>query len=188
MNLLVSLNEKFGIDLVAVDECHCVSQWGNDFRPSYRIIGSLLRDKLPRTPFVALTATATPAVRRDIIKSLRLVDPLVTVTSFDRPNLYLSVSSKTNDIVRDLMPLMIEDVIDLPNGGKKRVYKFSGTTIIYTITKADTEEICIKLRNFGLNCEFYHAGLSMDKRKKCQMKFINDEIDVITFFNYSFFR
>ncbi len=191
MDLLVSLNEKSGIDLVAVDECHCVSQWGNDFRPSFRIIGTRLRSRLHNTPFIALTATATPAVRRDIVKSLRLVDPLVTVTSFDRPNLYLSVSAKSNDIIKDFVPLMVEEFVDLPNGGKKKMYKFSGTTIIYTITKAETEEICFKLKTFGLNCEYYHAGLSMDKRKKSQMKFINDEIDVriiISFFllNYVF--
>ena len=68
----------------AIDESHCVSNWGNDFRPSYRNIGKLMRDRFLKTPFLALTATATPIVRKDIIKSLKLIDPIVTVTSFDR--------------------------------------------------------------------------------------------------------
>jgi Werner syndrome ATP-dependent helicase len=178
LEMLKSLNQDRGIDLVAVDECHCVSQWGNDFRPSYRTIGKHLRGMLANTPFVALTATATPAVRRDIVKSLRLHDPLVTVTSFDRPNLFLSVSQKSGEVVRDLTALMIDETVELPNGSTKKVRKFNGTTIIYTITKADTEDIFHKLSNLGLRCDYYHGGLSMDRRKKSQMRFINDEIDV----------
>ena len=81
---LVKLNEKNGISLVAIDECHCVSQWGNDFRPSYRKIGTYLREKLKNVPFMGLTATATPNVRNDIRNNLKLRNPLVTVTSFDR--------------------------------------------------------------------------------------------------------
>jgi superfamily II DNA helicase RecQ len=83
-DLLEELNNKVGICLLAVDECHVVSQWGNDFRPSYRQIGELLRARLSNVPFMALTATATPIVRRDIVKSLYLKKPLITVTSFDR--------------------------------------------------------------------------------------------------------
>lgn len=83
IDLLVALNKSVGICLVAVDECHCVSQWGNDFRPTYRQIGNL-RARLSSIPFLALTATATPTVRLDILNSLKLHNPLVTVTSFDR--------------------------------------------------------------------------------------------------------
>lgn len=72
------------MSLVAIDECHCISQWGSDFRPSYRRIGDFLREKLLNVPFMALTATATPNVRSDIIKSLHLSNPLITVTTFDR--------------------------------------------------------------------------------------------------------
>ena len=82
--MIESLNSKIGLDLIAIDECHCVSQWGNDFRPDYRAIGSRLRDRLPNTPFIALTATATPHVRRDIVKSLHLNNPAIHVTSFNR--------------------------------------------------------------------------------------------------------
>ncbi len=84
LEFLQQLDRKVGIDLIAIDECHCVSNWGNDFRPSYRQIGKLMRDKFLNTPFIALTATATPIVRKDIVKSLKLIDPVVTVTSFDR--------------------------------------------------------------------------------------------------------
>lgn len=83
LELLERLAKTVGVCLVAVDECHCVSQWGNDFRPSYRGIGRL-RERLPDVPFLALTATATPFVRSDICQSLTLKNPLKTVTSFDR--------------------------------------------------------------------------------------------------------
>ena len=82
-DLLVKIDKQIGISLVAIDECHCVSQWGNDFRPAYRKLGNL-RQYLKSTPFIALTATATPEVRKDILKSLHLNDPITTVTSFDR--------------------------------------------------------------------------------------------------------
>lgn len=81
--LLEQINNKIGISLIAIDECHCVSQWGNDFRPAYRRIGNL-RKILKNTPFIALTATATPSVRQDILYSLNLFNPIMTVTSFDR--------------------------------------------------------------------------------------------------------
>lgn len=82
-DLIVRIDKLVGIDLVAIDECHCISQWGNDFRPAYKRLGRL-RSYLKNTPFMALTATATPAVRKDILKLLELNDPIVTVTSFDR--------------------------------------------------------------------------------------------------------
>ncbi len=91
------------------------------------------------------------------------------------PNLYLSVSQKSNDILRDLTGLMedFEDPIT-----KKVHRKFNGTTIIYALTKNDTEEICQRLKSNGIKCDFYHAGVNLEKRKISQMKFINDEIDV----------
>ncbi len=83
-DFLERLNERKGICLVAIDECHVVSQWGNDFRPAYRKVGEILRKKLINVPFMALTATATPNVRKDIINSLMLQNPFITITSFDR--------------------------------------------------------------------------------------------------------
>jgi superfamily II DNA helicase RecQ len=82
-DFLIEIDKKVGIKLVAIDECHCVSQWGIDFRPAYRGLGKL-RETLRSTPFIALTATATPAVRKDVVKSLKLINPIITVTSFDR--------------------------------------------------------------------------------------------------------
>ena len=82
-DLMIEIDKRVGIKLVAIDECHCVSQWGIDFRPAYRKLGKL-RELLKNSPFTALTATATPEVRKDILKSLKLKNPIITVTSFDR--------------------------------------------------------------------------------------------------------
>ena len=141
---------------------------------------------LKDTPFIALTATATSAVRRDILKSLQLYRPLVTVTSFDRPNLYLTVSSKGVSIRSDLAKLMTETTIKgtedsgQPNGVMTRkTYKFDGSTIIYCQTKSMTDKIVEELRSLGVKCEQYHAGLSLATRKKAQVQFTNDEVDVM---------
>lgn len=176
IDLLVSLSKTVGICLVAVDECHCVSQWGNDFRPSYREIGQL-RNRLSSIPFLALTATATPFVRRDICQSLFLRNPLQTVTSFDRPNLYISVSLKSNSIVDDLKSLMVQT--DDDHGTKKKTFRFDGPTIVYCPTKTMTGDVCNALRTIGIKSDIYHAGLSIDYRKRSQISFINDDIDVI---------
>lgn len=183
MDLLESLAKSVGICLVAVDECHCVSQWGNDFRPSYRQIGQL-RNRLASIPFLALTATATPVVRRDICQSLRLRNPLQTITSFDRPNLYISVCPKTNSIVEDLKSLMVLASDDDVGNSTKRPqrFKFDGPTIVYCPTKNMTGEVCTALRAIGVKCDIYHAGLTIEYRKKSQISFINDEIDVINGF------
>ena len=183
--MLEKLNEEVGICLLAVDECHLVSQWGNDFRPSYRKIGELLRDKLPNIPFMALTATATPNVRIDIIKSLKLKNPLVTITSFDRfvikfdlvfvllllffrNNLYMSASLKSTNILKDLRSLMSDE--------KKT--KYDGPTIIYCQTKKLTGEIVNLLRTIGVKCDRYHADVEISMRKSIQKMFLTDAIDV----------
>lgn len=143
-DLLITIDQKVGINLLAIDECHCVSQWGNDFRPAYRKIGKL-RKQLKSTPVIALTATATPSVRRDILLSLNLNNPIVTVTSFDRPNLYLSVSLKSSSIIKDLKQFMVED--------SDHKFNFNGPTIIYCQTKKSTVNI---LKLFNLNYTFNH--------------------------------
>ena len=156
--------------MIAIDECHCVSQWGNDFRPAYNKIGKTLRLKFKNVPFMALTATATPAVRREVISSLKLINPLIKVTSFDRPNLSISVGLKSKSIAADLKPFMIRE-----NGS----FKFNGPTIIYCISKQDTQDIVDELRRLNINCEQYHAGLNIKVRKEAQVKFVNDKTDVI---------
>lgn len=173
-DFILNLNKKVEITLVAVDECHCISQWGNDFRPAYRRLGNL-RQVLKNAPFIALTATATPDVRKDILKSLYLINPITTVTSFDRPNLYLSVSIKLPTLLRDLRKFMIEDT-EIKD---KVRFKFNGSTIIYCQTKKMVDEITKELQETDVKAAAYHAGLKPEFRKKNQTDFINDEIDVI---------
>lgn len=168
-SILETLNERVGIDMIAIDEAHCVSQWGHDFRDSYRKLGQL-RSIFPRVPFMALTATATPEVRLDICKSLRLKNPVVTCTGFDRPNLFLSVSNKTGDIRQDLQ-------MQMECSGT--VWSFSGPTIIYCPTKKITEAVSTVVQGMRVPCMPYHAGLNPKARKEAHRKFVNDEIQVV---------
>ena len=141
---IVKLAQGLEVSLVAVDEAHCVSQWGQDFRPSYLKIPEFL-DKLPRRPAVAaFTATATSQVREDIVRLLGLERPLTLVTGYDRPNLYFEVCRprSKSGALRDLL---------LPRMGK------SG--IIYCATRAGVEKVCEELRDRGLPATRYHAGL-----------------------------
>nr|XP_006823132.1 PREDICTED: mediator of RNA polymerase II transcription subunit 34-like [Saccoglossus kowalevskii] len=163
------VEEEHGITLVAIDEAHCVSQWGHDFRSAYRTLGSL-RNILPSVPFMALTATATPEVQSDIIRSLALKNPLVTCTSFDRPNLYLEVRMKSGNIQHDLMPFLKET--------KQFHYEFDGPTIIYCPTKKATSNVGAVLKSMGVKAEIYHAGLSLQQRNNAHHKFVRDEIQL----------
>ena len=175
-NFLQELNRNVQLTLVAIDEAHCVSQWGHDFRSSYRQL-DFIRKVVPNVPIITLTATATPIVRNDICLNLKLKNPIVRCTGFDRKNLYLCVRNKTA-IMNDLIPLMTEE---FEYGQKK--YNFDGTTIIYCPTKKKTEEVASALLSYGIKCETYHAGLSFSRRKKTHYKFIRDELDVSSFFD-----
>ena len=170
---LKQLDRNVNLVCVAIDEAHCVSQWGYDFRKSYQQL-NFIKNLLPHIPVMALTATATPLVRNDICTNLDLVNPLVKCTSFDRENLFLEVTRKSS-IYLDLKPLLV-----LGRDGKKR---FPGSTIIYCPTKKKTREIQDVLISFDVSCDIYHAGLSLNQRKLCYKKFMSDEIDVrISFF------
>lgn len=170
---LAYVQKSVGLTLVAIDEAHCVSQWGHDFRSSYRSLGCI-RDKLPQVPIVALTATATPTVRRDICQSLRLRNAAFVCTGFDRPNLYFEVERKSGSIKDDLKPLLIRSA-----DRSKIEYSFDGPTIVYCPTKKTTETVARELQGLGVRCEYYHAGLAPRERRKVHHLFIRDEIQCI---------
>ena len=153
------------IAMVAVDEAHCVSQWGQDFRPVYLRIADFV-DMLPVRPVMgAFTATATQRVREDIIRHLRLVNPVTTTTGFDRPNLYFEVVRCQKNRDRALL-----DVLRSRHGQ-------SG--IVYCATRKAVEEVCDKLNDEGFVASRYHAGLSDEERKQNQEDFQYDRIQVM---------
>ncbi|XP_066507446.1 bifunctional 3'-5' exonuclease/ATP-dependent helicase WRN [Hoplias malabaricus] len=170
ISLLEDLNVTIGLSLIAVDEAHCISHWGHDFRGAYRDLGKLKR-RLPGVPIVALTATASPSIRNDIINSLHLVDPLVTCTTFDRPNLYLDVNRKSGDIIKDLKCFLVKKT------GCN--YEFEGAAIVYCPSKKEAERVTAALYKLGIRCGVYHAGLSIQQRKETQYQFMRDEIQCV---------
>ncbi|XP_018008560.1 Werner syndrome ATP-dependent helicase homolog isoform X2 [Hyalella azteca] len=155
-----------GITLFAVDEAHCVSQWGHDFRTAYRKLG-VLRDQFPSVPIISLTATATAPVIQDIARSLKLSkNAVVTVTSFNRPNLYLEVKPKGSGAAEDIT-LVLRDL------------GIEGPTIVYCPTKKSSEDTAAALRSAGVECSVYHAGLGPKQRKKAHEDFVKDKVGVI---------
>ncbi|MBU3215910.1 DNA helicase RecQ [Clostridium estertheticum] len=155
---------RLKISLLAVDEAHCVSQWGHDFRPSYAAISSLI-DKLSERPIIAaFTATATQDVRIDVIRLLKLREPDVYVTGFNRENLSFTVIRGENK--RDFVLKYIED-------NKDKV------GIIYTATRKETNNLYELLHKKGYNVGKYHAGLNDEERKQNQEKFLYDDINII---------
>ena len=154
------------IPFVAVDEAHCVSQWGQDFRPSYLAIGDFIAG-LPTRPVVAaLTATATERVRADIVRLLDLRDPALTVTGFDRPNLRFSVErceAKRKDA-------RLDEFID-----ERR----AESGIVYCSKRSTVEEVCAHLRERGVVATRYHAGLAAQERECNQRAFVNDDAPVM---------
>ena len=158
-NFLKSLE----VSLIAIDEAHCISEWGHDFRPDYRNLAAL-RNVFPRVPVIALTATATERVREDIIKQLSLKDARVFISSFNRPNLTYVVRPKRNAFSNLVMML------------KKYPDR---SVIIYCFSRKDTENLAADLKEEGFKALPYHAGLESDLRRKTQEKFTRDEIQII---------
>ncbi|KAA0703606.1 Werner syndrome ATP-dependent helicase -like protein [Triplophysa tibetana] len=170
ISLLVQLNRTIGLSLIAVDEAHCISQWGHDFRSAYRDLGKL-KTNLPEVPILALTATASPSIRDDIVKSLHLVNPIMTCTSFDRPNLYLDVSRKSADVIRDLKQFLIKK----KGGG----LELEGSAIVYCPSKKEAERVTAALCKLDVSCGLYHAGLSIKQRTETHHQFMRDEIQCV---------
>lgn len=151
------------ISLIAIDEAHCISSWGHDFRPAYTNLG-FLKNRFPSTPILALTATADKATRTDIVDQLNLVHPKIFVASFDRKNLSLEVRPAL-----DRVKQIIDFIKDKPNE--------SG--IIYCLSRKTTEELSEKLQKTGINVAAYHAGLDSATRSKVQDAFINDDCQIV---------
>ncbi|MCX6092183.1 MAG: DNA helicase RecQ, partial [Candidatus Bipolaricaulota bacterium] len=163
MNGFARFLRQQNLSLVAVDEAHCVSMWGHDFRPEYRQLGTL-RDAFPGVALHAYTATATEHVRDDIVEQLKLANPRVLVGSFDRPNLIYSVERRTDALDQ------VREVLDRHKGE---------SAIVYCIRRADVDSLAEKLSGAGYRAAPYHAGLPDDARKCAQDAFIREEIDVI---------
>ena len=157
------LAQELEIAAFAIDEAHCVSEWGHDFRPEYRQLRQL-RHRYPQVPTLALTATATKRVREDIIQQLGLKEPGVHIASFNRPNLYYEVIAKERTSYNRLYKMI-------------RSYKGSG--IVYCLSRRKVDEVAARLKQDGIDALPYHAGMSDEDRKNNQTRFIRDDVRVI---------
>ena len=156
------LSEGVGINAFVIDEAHCVSEWGHDFRREYRQL-SLLRRHHPEIPMLAFTATATPRVRADIVTQLALREPAVHISSFNRPNLFYQVRAKNQHTYAELLAQV--------RGG--------GAGIVYCLSRRRVDELALQLQGDGIKVRPYHAGLDADARRKNQEAFILDDVQVI---------
>src|SRR3954451_19926895 len=154
------------VQLLAVDEAHCISEWGHDFRPDYARLGRL-RQKLNHPQTIALTATATPDVRRDIVAQLQLSEPKTFITGFSRPNLHFEVEQATGEQHRD--QLLINFLRETPGAG-----------IIYSATRKGCEQLVpILSATAGRRVDLYHAGLESDDRRRVQDEFMSGKTPII---------
>lgn len=154
------------VSLFAIDEAHCISQWGHDFRPEYTQLKTI-REQFPQTPIVALTATADKITRQDIIKQLNLKNQKTFISSFDRPNLSLDVRRGYQQ--KEKTKAILEFIFKRPNE----------CGIIYCMSRDKTEKVADMLIRHGVKATVYHAGLSTSARDKAQEDFINDRVQVV---------
>ena len=159
---LARLAQSPGLSGITIDEAHCVSEWGHDFRPEYRQLG-ILRDRWPDVPVFAFTATATERVRADIVRQLRLQEPAVHVASFNRPNLFYAVHPKGARAWPELL--------ERARGG--------GAGIVYCLSRKRVDELSAKLEAEGIRALPYHAGLDAGTRRRNQDQFIRDDAQVM---------
>ena len=157
---------RLDISLIAIDEAHCVSHWGHDFRPEYTQL-AILKERFPNVPLIALTATADKVTRTDIIEQLRLNNPQVFISSFDRPNLSLTVRRGLNKKEK------IKSIVHFIRQHRDQC------GIIYCMKRSDTEMLVEELSLFQIKATAYHAGLSPQKREQAQNDFIHDRVDVV---------
>jgi len=163
LSFLDNIFNNLNISLIAIDEAHCISSWGHDFRPAYTNLG-YLKNRFPSTPILALTATADKATRKDISQQLNLKNPRLFVASFDRKNLSLEVRPAL-----DRVKQITDFIKDKPNE--------SG--IVYCLSRKTTEELAEKLQKIGISVKAYHAGLDTKIRSQTQDEFINDDCKVV---------
>jgi ATP-dependent DNA helicase RecQ len=159
---LRTLSQGPGINAFVIDEAHCVSEWGHDFRREYRQLSSLRR-RHPQIPMLAFTATATLRVRTDIVAQLALRNPALHVSSFNRPNLFYQVRAKTKQTYTELLAQA--------RGG--------GAGIVYCLSRRRVDELALQLQNDGIQARPYHAGLDADVRRCNQEAFIRDDVQAI---------
>lgn len=157
------LRYQVGISAFAIDEAHCVSEWGHDFRPEYRQFFQL-RQRYPDIPFMALTATATDRVRQDIIQQLKLKQPYIHLASFNRQNLYYEVRFKSKYSYNELI---------------KIIRQSKGSAIVYCLSRRKVDELAFKLQKDGISALPYHAGMNDEERKENQNRFIRDDVQVM---------
>jgi ATP-dependent DNA helicase RecQ len=159
---LRALSQGPGINAFVIDEAHCVSEWGHDFRREYRQLSSLRR-RHPQIPMLAFTATATPRVRTDIVAQLALRNPALHVSSFNRPNLFYQVRAKTKQTYAELLAQA----------------RRGGAGIVYCLSRRRVDELALQLQNDGIQARPYHAGLDADVRRSNQEAFIRDDVQAI---------
>jgi ATP-dependent DNA helicase RecQ len=163
MHPFLSFIEKLKLDLFAIDEAHCISEWGHDFRPEYRQL-TVLRSRFPNIPIIALTATATPIVQEDIIRQLHLKTPMVFKSSFNRDNLFYRIIPKGNTY---------DQLLNYLNT------RANESGIIYCQSRKSVDALAESLRMDGFSVLPYHAGMEKDLRTQHQEKFIRDDIKII---------
>ncbi|MBN8672356.1 MAG: DNA helicase RecQ [Chitinophagales bacterium] len=163
----ISFFADMNISFVAVDEAHCISEWGHDFRPEYRKLRDMIDEINPELPIIALTATATPKVQDDIVKNLALRQPNIFISSFNRANLYYEIMPKGKK------ESVLKSIVKFIHGMKGK----SG--IIYTLNRKTTEELAQTLQANGISAVAYHAGLEAGIRAQRQDQFLMEEVDVI---------